>query len=43
MQGDRNDSAALFGFVFVDFCTVKGTIKDSGKWYAELAATRRLS
>ena len=32
-----------FGFVFVDFRTLKRTIKDSGKWYAELAATGKLS
>src|SRR5271167_3584327 len=32
-----------FGFVFVDFRTLKRTIKDSGKWYAELAATGKLA
>ncbi len=32
-----------FGFVFVDFRTLKRTVKDSGKWYAELAATGKLS
>ena len=32
-----------FGFVFVDFRTLKRTVKDSGKWYAQLAATGQLS
>lgn len=32
-----------FGFVFVDFRTLKRTVKDSGKWYAQLAATGKLS
>jgi len=32
-----------FGLTFVDFQTQKRTIKDSGKWYAELAATGKLS
>ena len=32
-----------FGFVFVDFRTLKRTVKESGKWYAKLAATGKLS
>lgn len=32
-----------FGFVFVDFRTLKRSIKDSAKWYAKLAATGKLS
>ena len=32
-----------FGFVFVDFRTLKRTTKDSGKWYARLAATGKLT
>jgi len=32
-----------FGFVFVEFRTLKRTIKDSGKRHAELAATGKLS
>lgn len=32
-----------FGFVFVDFRTLKRTVKNSGKWYAQLAATGKLS
>jgi len=32
-----------FGFVFVDFRTLKRTVKQSGKWYAQLAATGKLS
>jgi len=32
-----------FGFVFVDFHTMKRTVKESGKWYAQLAATGKLS
>ncbi len=32
-----------FGFTFVDFRTQKRTIKDSGLWYGELAATGKLS
>ena len=32
-----------FGFVFVDFRTLKRTVKDSGKRYAQLAATGKLS
>jgi beta-glucosidase len=30
------------GLVHVDFRTQKRTIKDSGKWYAQLAATGSL-
>jgi beta-glucosidase len=32
-----------FGFIFVDFRTLKRTVKESGKWYAKLAATGQLS
>jgi beta-glucosidase len=32
-----------FGFVFVDFHTLKRTVKESGKWYAKLATTGKLS
>lgn len=32
-----------FGLTFVDFHTQKRTIKDSGKWYARLAATGKLA
>ena len=32
-----------FGFVFVDFRTLKRTVKESGKWYAQLAASGKLS
>jgi beta-glucosidase len=32
-----------FGLSYVDFRTQKRTIKDSGKWYAKLAAENRLS
>lgn len=32
-----------FGFVFVDFRTLKRSIKDSGKWYAHVASTSKLS
>jgi len=32
-----------FGFVFVNFRTLRRTVKDSGKWYAQLAATGKLS
>jgi beta-glucosidase len=32
-----------FGFVFVDFRTLKRTVKESGKWYAQLASTGKLS
>lgn len=32
-----------FGFVFVDFRTLKRTVKQSGKWYAQLASTGKLS
>src|SRR5271166_5532967 len=32
-----------FGFVFVDFRSLKRTVKESGKWYAKLAATGKLS
>jgi beta-glucosidase len=32
-----------FGFVYVDFHTMKRTVKESGKWYAKLAATGNLS
>ena len=32
-----------FGFVFVDFRTLKRSVKKSGEWYAQLAATGRLS
>jgi len=31
-----------FGFIFVDFRTLKRTVKESGKWYAQLAATGKL-
>ena len=32
-----------FGFIFVDFRTLQRTVKESGKWYAQLAATGKLS
>ncbi len=32
-----------FGFAFVDFRTLKRSVKDSGKWYAQLATTGKLS
>jgi len=32
-----------FGFIFVDFRTLKRTMKESGKWYEQLAATGKLS
>jgi beta-glucosidase len=32
-----------FGFVFVDFRTLKRTMKDSGKWYAQLSSTGKLT
>jgi beta-glucosidase len=32
-----------FGFAFVDFRTLKRTVKDSGNWYARLTATGELS
>src|SRR5215470_6808271 len=32
-----------FGLVYVDFRSQKRTVKDSGKWYAELAKTGKLS
>jgi len=32
-----------FGLTFVDFRTLKRTVKQSGKWYAELAANGKLS
>ena len=32
-----------FGFIFVDFRTLKRTVKESGKWYAQLAASGKLS
>lgn len=32
-----------FGMVYVDFRSQKRTIKDSGKWYADLAKTGKLS
>jgi len=32
-----------FGFIFVDFGTLKRTVKESGKWYAQLAATGNLN
>ncbi len=32
-----------FGFILVDFRTLKRTVKESGKWYAQLAATGKLS
>ncbi|HEX8894893.1 MAG TPA: GH1 family beta-glucosidase [Terriglobales bacterium] len=32
-----------FGFIFVDFRTLKRTVKESGKWYAQLAGTGKLS
>jgi beta-glucosidase len=32
-----------FGMVYVDFRSQKRTIKDSGKWYAELAKTGKLT
>jgi len=32
-----------FGLTFVDFRTLKRTVKNSGNWYAELAATGKLS
>jgi beta-glucosidase len=32
-----------FGFVYVDFRTLKRQVKDSGKWYARLSATGQLS
>ena len=35
--------AQRFGLTFVDFRTLKRTVKDSGKWYAQLAGTGKLS
>ncbi len=35
--------AQRFGLVYVDFRSQKRTVKDSGKWYAELAKTGKLS
>jgi beta-glucosidase len=32
-----------FGFVYVDFHTMKRTVKESGKWYAKLSATGKLT
>lgn len=32
-----------FGLTFVDFRTLKRTVKDSGKWYAQLSASGKLS
>ena len=32
-----------FGMVYVDFRSQKRTIKDSAKWYAELAKTGKLA
>jgi len=32
-----------FGLIFVDFRTLKRTVKESGKWYAQLASTGKLS
>jgi beta-glucosidase len=32
-----------FGLTYVDFRTQKRTVKDSGKWYANLASTGRLT
>jgi beta-glucosidase len=32
-----------FGLTYVDFRTLKRTLKDSGKWYGRLAATCSLS
>ena len=32
-----------FGLAYVDFATQKRTIKDSGRWYAKVAAENRLS
>jgi len=32
-----------FGFAYVDFHTLKRTLKDSGMWYGKLAATGKLS
>ena len=32
-----------FGFVFVDFRTLKRSVKRSGEWYAQLAATGKVS
>jgi beta-glucosidase len=31
-----------FGLTYVDFATQKRTVKDSGRWYARVAATNRL-
>jgi beta-glucosidase len=35
--------AQRFGLTYVDFRTQKRTIKDSGHWYAKLAATGSLT
>ena len=35
--------AQRFGLVFVDFRSLKRTMKDSGKWYAKLAETGKLT
>ena len=32
-----------FGFVFIDFRTLKRTVKQSGHWYAQLSSTGKLS
>lgn len=34
--------AARYGLVHVDYATQRRTVKDSGKWYAQLAATRTM-
>ncbi len=31
-----------FGFVFVDFRTLKRTVKQSGKWYAQVGGDRQI-
>jgi len=31
-----------FGLAYTDFCTQKRTLKDSGRWYAKVAAENKL-
>jgi beta-glucosidase len=35
-------NARRFGLIHVDFATQERTVKDSGRWYARLAASRDL-
>ena len=35
----RRDFRQRFGLVYVDFRSLKRTMKESGKWYAKLADT----